>query len=63
MNQSTTAVKAVVVFPIRSVMDMKDRKMSKTVTDSDFRRLVESKNVRKAVMVKDGKVFKYGYDK
>ena len=37
---------------------MKDRKMSKAVTDSDFRRLVESKNVRKAVMVKDGKVFK-----
>ena len=44
-------------------MDMKDRKMSKAVTDSDFRKLVESKNIRKAVMVKDGKVFKYGYDK
>lgn len=42
---------------------MKEKKISKTVTDSDFRRLVSDRNVRKAVMVKDGKVFKYGYDK
>lgn len=42
---------------------MKEKKFSKTVTDSDFRKLVNSRNIRKAVMVKDGKVFKYGYDK
>jgi len=42
---------------------MKEKKISKAVTDSDFRRLVSSRNIRKAVMVKDGKVFKYGYDK
>ena len=42
---------------------MKDRKISVAVTDSDFRKLIEGKNIRKAVMVKNGKVFKYGYDK
>lgn len=42
---------------------MKDIRLSKTITDSDFRKLINSKNVRKAVMVKEGKIFKYGYEK
>lgn len=44
-------------------MNMKDKKVSKVITDKEFNRLIASKNVQKAVMVKDNKVFKYGYDR
>ena len=40
---------------------MKEKKLSKNITDRDFNKLVSSKNVDRAVMVKDNKVYKYGY--
>ncbi len=42
---------------------MKEKKISKIITDKEFNWLVASKNIQKAVMVKDNKVFKYGYDR
>ena len=42
---------------------MKEKKLSKNITDRDFNKLVSSKNVEWAVMVKDNKVYKYGYQK
>ena len=44
-------------------MKMKEKKLSKNITDRDFNKLVSSKNVERAVMVKDNKVYKYGYQK
>ena len=41
---------------------MKNRKDSKIITDKEFHRLISSKNVQKAVMVKNNKVYKHGYD-
>jgi hypothetical protein len=41
---------------------MENRKEPKIITDKEFHRLISSKNVQKAVMVKDNQVFKYGYD-
>ena len=42
---------------------MKEKKLSKNITDRDFNKLVSSKKVERAVMVKDNKVYKYGYQK
>ena len=43
---------------------MKNEKRSTAaMRDPEFRRLIDNRNVKKVTMVKNGKVFRYGYDK
>ncbi len=44
-------------------MEMRGKKLSRNITDKEFSKLVASKNVAKAVMVKGNQVYKYGYEK